>query len=125
MKPLKAPIGWKLANEIAVMMGLKLEKTYSVNDDGCMRYSGKVVSSHDEIWKPHIDYNQCRIVEDWIWEKGLWEDFMDYLEVAEYHESMRSTPLQRCQSAWLAWKENKYLPAYKTSTANGMDITRL
>lgn len=113
MKTLKAPVGQKLADEMARMMGWKPDKVGKTTFawfTSCGRYY------HCPHWQPHCDYTDCRLVEDFIWENGMGEDMLHQICKARRDGQgdgrstleliATSTPLARCQAAYLAWKES-------------------
>ena len=102
---MKPPTGQKLADAMARMLGWKNDK-FLVGH--WIILTGSAIPKID--WRPHLSFDQCRIVEDWIWKMGRWERFIFHLGwITKSHSqnwNMRSSPLQRCQAAWLAYKES-------------------
>ena len=106
-KSLKPPTGQKLADDLARMMGWKLKKEVVL---GGIKLPCWVVGHRVQIlwgdWNPTISYDRCRIVEDWVRENGLSQGFFEKLWKIYDNRYIQSTALERCQAAWLAWKES-------------------
>lgn len=97
--------GQDLSDAAARMMGWEVVGhywgKYGDSKDSYLLFHGR------QNWKPHTDFNQCRIVEDWISSKGLWIEFISVLNCHPLSQKMRSTSEDRLQAALALFKPTR------------------